>query len=194
MDDFIGLDEKQIARINRIREERAIKKIMGPEPPTTRFGEPISTGQFGLGKSAAEAVFTNPDLLKTIGSFTNPKYPDFPDLYDEVEKYNDELQRYKDWLYTYENPPKQRQTARVKKEAKEEKDRLFYMKGRLRILFDELIRQPLYRYLEKLWALKYGGPPGTNADKSKLGWKEISKMLEKQMNDLLEEYDIESPP
>jgi hypothetical protein len=41
MDDFIGLDEKQIARINRIREERAIKKIMGPEPPTTRFGEPI---------------------------------------------------------------------------------------------------------------------------------------------------------
>jgi hypothetical protein len=77
MDDFIGLDEKQIARINRIREERAIKKIMGPEPPTTRFGEPISTGQFGFDKSAAEAVFTNPDLLKTIGSFTNPKADGF---------------------------------------------------------------------------------------------------------------------
>jgi hypothetical protein len=194
MDDFIGLDEKQIARINRIREERAIKKIMGPEPPTTRFGEPISTGQFGLGKSAAESVFTNPDLLKTIGSFTNPKYPDFPDLYDEVEKYNDELQRYKDRLYEYENPPKQRQTARVKKEAEEEKNRLFILKGRLRILFDDSIKRPLYKYLEKLWALKYGGQPGTNADKSKLGWREIDKMLEKQMNDLLEEYDIESPP
>jgi hypothetical protein len=182
-----GLTQKQIARIERIRAERAKSAPrFRPDPP--------SAGRFGLGKSAAETVFTNPDLLKEIGAFTNPKYPDFPDLYDEVEKYNDELQRYKDRLYEYENPPKQRQTARVKKEAEEEKDRLFYMKGRLRILFDELIRQPLYRYLEKLWALKYGGPPGTNADKSKLGWREIDKMLEKQMNDLLEEYDIESPP
>jgi hypothetical protein len=39
MDDF--LTEKQIARINRLRAERAAKKIMGSAEPTTRFGEPI---------------------------------------------------------------------------------------------------------------------------------------------------------
>jgi hypothetical protein len=66
MDDF--LTEKQIARINRLRAERAAKKIMGSAEPTTRFGEPIK-------RSAAEAVLTNPDLLKQIGAFTNPKNP-----------------------------------------------------------------------------------------------------------------------
>ena len=68
MDDF--LTEKQIERINRIRAERATKKIMGSDEPTTRFGEPIK-------RSAAEAVLTNPDLLKQIGAFTNPKAEGF---------------------------------------------------------------------------------------------------------------------
>jgi hypothetical protein len=68
MDDF--LTEKQIERINRIRAERATKKVMGSAEPTTRFGEPIN-------RSAAEVVLTNPDLLKEIGAFTNPKAEGF---------------------------------------------------------------------------------------------------------------------
>lgn len=68
MDDF--LTEKQIERINRIRAERATKKVMGSAEPTTRFGEPI-------GRSAAETVLTNQDLLKQIGAFTNPKAEGF---------------------------------------------------------------------------------------------------------------------
>jgi hypothetical protein len=68
MDDF--LTEKQIERINRIRAERATKKVMGSAEPTTRFGEPIK-------RSAAEVVLTNPDLLKEIGAFTNPKAEGF---------------------------------------------------------------------------------------------------------------------
>lgn len=65
-----GLTEKQIVRINRIREERASRFRSSDAPPTTRFGLPIQ-------RSAAEAVFTNPDLLKEIGAFTNPKVEGF---------------------------------------------------------------------------------------------------------------------
>lgn len=61
-----GLTEKQIARIERIRAERT------KSAPRIRPDLP-STGRFGLSKSAAESVFTNPDLLKQIGAFTNPK-------------------------------------------------------------------------------------------------------------------------
>lgn len=68
MDDF--LTEKQIERINRIRAERATKMVMGSKPPETRFGESI-------GRSAARDVLTNPDLLKQIGSFSNPKADGF---------------------------------------------------------------------------------------------------------------------
>jgi hypothetical protein len=183
MDDF--LTEKQIERINRIRAERAAKKVMGSAEPTTRFGEPIK-------RSAAEAVLTNPDLLKQIGSFTNPKY--IKPLELELDKYNDALENYKDRLERIENPPKRRQTARAKREAEEEKETLLYARGRLRILFDELILQPLQRHLEKVWASKYGGMPGTNADKSNLSPRAISKVFEYNTSRILKENDIESPP
>ena len=65
-----GLTEKQIGRINRIREDRALRFRSSDAQPTTRFGLPIQ-------RSAAEAVFTNPDLLKEIGAFTNPKADGF---------------------------------------------------------------------------------------------------------------------
>jgi type VI protein secretion system component VasK len=185
MDDF--LTEKQIERINRIRAERAIKKVMAPEPPTTRFGEPIK-------RSAAESVFTNPDLLKQIGAFTNPKYPEMPDLDDGIEKYNNLLNRYRDMMNEYENPQKQRQTARVKKERDEQKERLRYWLGNLRMKFNELIEQPIQSYLAKLWRFKYGGNPGSIADKSKMDLKEIDKIFEEQANDLFKEYSIEPPP
>ena len=144
-------------------------------------------------RSAAEAVFTNPDLLKTIGAFTNPNYLEPPDLDDNIKKYNEILKRFEDDLQTYENPPKRRQTERAKKEREKEKNTLNYSRDRLRLSFDELIAEPLYRYLEKLWALKYGGQPGTIADKSNFSDRRMSEMLDNQLKALFKKYGVESP-
>ena len=62
-----GLTKKQIDRIERIRAERAPRIQLHPS----------TIKQFGLAKSSAESVLTNRDLLKLIGSYTNPKADGF---------------------------------------------------------------------------------------------------------------------
>jgi len=175
--------------------ERGITSFLGSEKPEfqqdwkeekkggVRFGERIKAG-------AEREAMSGEDINRAGEPFKKPKPPD---LNDEIEQYNEILRRYKKRVEDYENPPKQRQTARVKKEVEEEKDRLLLMRGNVRLSFDD-ITEPLYRYLEKLWVLKYGGKPLTNGDKSNLSERKIDKIFEKQMNDLLKQYGVERAP
>lgn len=197
--------------------ERGITSFLGSDKPAfqqdwkdskrggVRFGELESMGGDDINRageafkktkpkiSAAEAVFTNPDLLKEIGAFTNPNYLEPPDLEDNIEKYNELLKTFEEMVETYNNPPKRRQTERAKKKRKEEKNELISARLSMNGSYNELISRPLYRYLEKLWILKYGGEPGTNGDKSNFSFKESSDMMHKQLLALQKKYGVPHP-
>jgi hypothetical protein len=144
--------------------KRTKTAIIEPRP---KIAEPVKevkpTG------AAALKVLTNPDLLKQIGSFTNPMPNRLKEGYDEYIRFRN--------IYL-QNP------------KKGGKKKLEQFKVLVKTHLNDNIIEPLYRDAEKLFENKYGGLPLTNGDKSGLSEKEIDGKLAATVLALMKKYGI----